>query len=568
LTSHEKEIMKKFLNSIFRRLPNTCNGGKTAFWQKLIEEESALWNGAVKRARRGSRILIATSTGCYEHGVLMESALAAALTLRGVKVDILLCDILPCCQWTKIGNASPEELLAQDRTPRCKKCYANGKKHFERLAPIHWMSQLVSDDDLRQSEKISLEIPSDKIGDYEYRGLAVGEHAMAGALRYYARGDLSGEPFGEQILRRYLKASLLTAFAVQELLNRNSYESAVFHHGIYVPQGIVGEVCRKNDVHVVTWNSSYRKQTFVFSHDNSYHFTMITEPLSEWEHITIDEETEKTILDYLKSRWHGTEDWIWFHEKPVEDVDRIVKELGIAPDKPCIGMLSSVMWDAQLHYRSNAFKNMLDWVFKTIDYFSGRPDLQLIIRVHPAEVRGMVPSRQKLVEEIDAKYPRLPDNIFVISPESQTSTYAVMEKCNSVIIYNTKTGIEISSMGIPVIVAGEAWIRNKGFSIDACSPEEYYAILDKLPLPHGLDKESLERARKYAFHFFFRRMIEMPLMISPKKFKFALQLTSLKELLPGVHQGLDVICNGIMNKSSFTANPVIANKDKTQKCST
>ena len=559
--------MKDVLGSIFRRLPKAYNGDKTPVWPKLIEEESALWNRAVERAKGGSRILIATSTGCYEHGVLMESALAAALTLRGVNVDIFLCDLLPCCQWTKITNVSPEVLLAQDRTPRCKKCYAAGQNHFKPIAPVHWMSQFVSDDGLRRSEKISIEIPFDDISDYKYEGLAVGEHAMAGALRYYARGDLNSESCGEQILRRYLKASLLTAFAVQELLNRNSYETAVFHHGIYVPQGIVGEVCRKNNVHVVTWNSSYRKQTFVFSHDNSYHFTMIDEPLGEWEHITMDEETEKTILDYLRSRWHGTEDWIWFHEKPVEDVDRVVKELGIDPDKPFIGMLSSVMWDAQLHYKSNAFKNMLDWVFKTIDYFSGRPDLQLILRVHPAEIRGLVPSRQKLVDEINSRYPKLPDNIFVIPPESEISTYAIMEKCNSVIIYNTKTGIEISSMGIPVIVAGEAWIRNKGFSIDACSPEEYYAILDKLPLPHGLDKERLERARKYAYHFFFRRMIEVPLMISPKKFKFVLKLPSLRELLPGAYHGLDVICDGIINKKSFTANPIIANTGQSRKCS-
>ena len=77
-------------------------------------------------------------------------------------------------------------------------------------------------------------------------------------------------------------------------------------------------------------------------------------------------------------------------------------------------MLTNVMWDAQLHYRANAFPNMLEWVIQTIRYFIGRPELQLLIRVHPAEIRGNLPSRQPLVAEIQREFPRLPRNVIVI----------------------------------------------------------------------------------------------------------------------------------------------------------
>ena len=79
---------------------------------------------------------------------------------------------------------------------------------------------------------------------------------------------------------------------------------------------------------------------------------------------------------------------------------------------------------------------MLDWVFKSIEYFNDRKNLNLIIRVHPAEIRGLVPSNQKLVEEINKRFRNIPNNIIIIPPESQISTYAVMEKCNAVIISN------------------------------------------------------------------------------------------------------------------------------------
>ncbi|MGE5340723.1 MAG: capsule biosynthesis protein [Candidatus Omnitrophota bacterium] len=525
-------------------------------WKALLEKDADIWKEAQASARNDEnkkRILVATSMGCYDHGVILETALSVALTLRGAHIDVLLCDrFLPCCQMTKYFSVSPAELLSQEHTPRCAGCDEKGNRFYSTLGlPIYWYSQWVPERLREQAKTISRTVPYSQIGDYRYDGLAVGEHARAGALRYYSRGDMTGEPEHEPILRRFLESALLTAFAVGNLLRMNAYDSVVFHHGIYVPQGVIGEVCRQKGVHVVNWNPSYRNQTFIFSHDDSYHHTMITEPVEEWENIPWTGALETQTLEYLKSRWYGTGDWIWFHESPQDDPITIAQTLGIDFNQPCIGMLSSVMWDAQLHYASNAFKNMLDWVLQTIAYFSQRPDLQLILRVHPAEVRGMIPARQKLADEIRNVLPSLPPNIFIVPPESEISTYALMEKCNAVIIYNTKTGIELSSMGIPVIVAGEAWIRNKGFSRDASSPAEYFAILDQLPFPGRLKDEQVERARKYAYHFFFRRMIDVPFVVNVKKFKFALNLASIRELLPGVNPGVDVICEGILEKTPF-----------------
>jgi hypothetical protein len=210
------------------------------------------------------------------------------------------------------------------------------------------------------------------------------------------------------------------------------------------------------------------------------------------------------------------------------------------------------MWDAALHYPDNAFPDMLSWVFETIDYFGTRPELQLIIRVHPAEIQGGLPSRQKVWDEIKSRCHPLPSNFFVIRPENPLSTYAIMERCDSVIIYNTKTGIELAAMGIPVIVAGEAWIRNKGFSTDVSDPDEYRKVLDQLPSGRRMSETDVLKARKYAYHFFFRRMIPLEFM-EPARGNppFRLKLDRLESLQPGKSRGLDLICNGILNGIDF-----------------
>jgi hypothetical protein len=279
---------------------------------------------------------------------------------------------------------------------------------------------------------------------------------------------------------------------------------------------------------------------------------MVSEPVETWQTIPWTPALEKKLLEYLQSRWHGTRDWIWFHDAPEEDPERIEAETGVDFGKPVISLLTSVMWDAQLHYESNAFPNMLEWVRFTIEYFEERPDLQLVVRIHPAEIRGAIPSRQRMADEIRHAFPTLPENVYVIAPDSRVSTYALCERSDAVLIYNTKTGIEVSSMGIPVVVAGEAWIRDKGFTLDATSPSDYAKILSQLPFGRALDAADLLRARRYAFHFFFRRMIDLPFVVSGKReHEFALELTHISELKPGNYKGLDTICDGILQEKPF-----------------
>jgi hypothetical protein len=156
------------------------------------------------------------------------------------------------------------------------------------------------------------------------------------------------------------------------------------------------------------------------------------------------------------------------------------------------------------------------------------------------------------VDEIAKAFPELPPNIFVIPPESQASTYAAMAQANAVIIYGTKTGVELTSMGIPTIVAGEAWIRNKGLTLDAASPEEYFELLGRLPLGERMPPEQVRRARMYAYHFFFRRMVPVSSMVPTKAVPpFKLAIETIEELLPGRQPGLDVICEGILKGTPF-----------------
>lgn len=525
-------------------------------WRAILERDRPVWDAARRRAAGGPAVLVASTVGGYGAGTVFESMLAVALTLRGARVHTLICDrALPGCQRAEYVDVPDPSVLVeyrlQDRL--CDSCYARGRYHFDPLSlNDHRVSQLVTRAEKLEARRIAVETPAEKIRSFTWKGMAIGDHAYAGALRYFARGDLDAEPLGEQVLRRYLEASLLMASASSRLIQREGIEIAAFNHGLYVPQGVLGEVCRGLDVRIANWNPAYRTSCFIFSHGDTYHHTLMAEPTESWETMRWTPEMEAQIQEYLKSRWSGTRDWIWFHDEPDEDFAAYAREVGLDLNRPVVALLTNVMWDAQLHYPANAFPSMLDWVLRTIEYFKGRPDLQLLIRVHPAEIRGTATSRQSLVPEIERAFPNLPANVFVIPPESQISTYAAVAGVDAAIIYGTKTGVELTSVGIPTIVAGEAWIRNKGLTLDASSPEDYFGILGRLPLAKRMPPEQVERARKYAYHFFFRRMVPVPCMVPTKSVPpYKVAIDSVEDLLPGRQPGLDVICDGILNGSPF-----------------
>lgn len=522
-------------------------------WTKLLGPD---WRQHAAPAR-GARVLIGTSVGVHSYTKL-DSLLAAALTLRGAEVHVLLCDqALPACMKCSMTALGSAENLVR-RGPRgeleCRSCYPDAERMYRRLGVrVHRYSDYVTREDRRQCEELARSLPVTEVGRCVLDDIPVGLHAQAGAIRFFG-GLLEREPMAEPVLRKYFLASLLTKAAAERLFRTVGFRAAVFHHGIYVPQGITSAIARREEAAVATWMAAYRRSSFIFSHRDTYHHTLMTEPVANWEGMNWTESMEAELLDYLRSRWDGSRDWISFNREPEFDVPAIERETEIDFSRTTVGLLTNVMWDAQLHYPANAFPSMLHWLYATIRHFAARPDLQLVIRVHPAELKGTIRSRQPVTEEIRREFRDLPGNVFIIPPESRISTYPVMLQCDSVLIYGTKTGVELSSLGVPIVVAGEAWIRNKGITIDPTSEADYLSILEGLPVGRRLDEATTRRARMYAYHFFYRRMIPVKAMQQAAiagQGQYEIRLDGARDLQPGRDLGLDVICDGILDGREF-----------------
>ena len=196
----------------------------------------------------------------------------------------------------------------------------------------------------------------------------------------------------------------------------------------------------------------------------------------------MNEKKEKLISGYLESKFNSNSksivkddwknEWVYSPTSSVGNIDKLFEDLNINRNKPLIGLATNVIWDAQIDFPSNFLITYLSGFF-TIDYFIKNQHLQLMIRVHPAEVAVQKPSKQKVVDEILKKYGTLPNNIFIVKPEENYNTYKILDKCDNVLIYGSRVGIEMAALGKTVIVAGEGFIRGKNIALDINSIEEY-----------------------------------------------------------------------------------------------
>src|SRR5690606_35235333 len=124
----------------------------------------------------------------------------------------------------------------------CSNCFSPAYKMFAGLGlPLHRYSDLLKKEDLQLAENLAGNISVKDFKNYKYKSYAVGEQAYAGVLRFYARGELKESAGLNNIIRRYLKAGIITAIVSERIFQKNTFQALVSYHGIYVPHGIISD---------------------------------------------------------------------------------------------------------------------------------------------------------------------------------------------------------------------------------------------------------------------------------------------------------------------------------------
>jgi hypothetical protein len=196
--------------------------------------------------KSSEKILIATSTGSNWPCSSFDSMIAIALKLRGADVSFLLCDgILPACQECDSQWISPKDMIESNIKSVCKDCFHPAEMMLKPLEiKIYKYSDFIT------KEKIA-ELVSIKKTEND-------EHARAGTMRYFGVGSLNNNTHAE-VYQQFLTASEITKEVISNYIKEIKPTSAIIHHGIYIPQGIIASELSKNKINICVWGPSYRQ---------------------------------------------------------------------------------------------------------------------------------------------------------------------------------------------------------------------------------------------------------------------------------------------------------------------
>jgi hypothetical protein len=488
-----------------------------------------------KNKKKKELYAIITSTGSNWPLSLFDLQLNNVLNKKARAIQLICDKALPACQEYQIDKIGTHFVREKSKL-LCHICF----KHYHDLLIKSNANFKLYSDYISSIEEQSITNRLKKISYQKVfellREQNLLEHVEAGVIRYFGKVNYKeNEKNYQQIYIQYAEAALKTKKIIENFIKIEKPIKIIAHHGIYVPQGVVNEIAKKYSIPIINYTLGYRKSTYIFNHDNTHHKQMINESIKNWEKISLTEKREKMIMNYIKSRKFGSNDWIHYQEKSI--FDQFQSQQKYLKQKENILLLTNVVWDAQLHFNQNIYENMIDWLIATINFFIKNNNYNLIIRVHPAEKLGTVKSREPIKQIITDKYPKLPENIKIIDSNEKINTYDLLKYIKLAIVYGTKMGIEIPCYGINTIVCGESWAKNKNFTIDPKDKEEYINILNNIKQIPLMSKERINNAKKYAYHLFFRRMIKVNSLEN--------KITDKKD------KGMNIIINGIINNKKF-----------------
>ncbi|NCP88337.1 hypothetical protein GW781_12730 [bacterium] len=399
----------------------------------------------IAKAPAGKKIVLFASLHYW-----VEQAAILALTLRGLGHEVTIA-YWPYGDWRKEINAF--DLRRQDLYTR------------RALKPLAGLVKIVSllESPAARQLPAALEKAVETVAAYDAMYTNQEENV-----------DINGS-----LYRLRLARNRQAAWAALRLLTESRPDSVLIPNGTITELGAVYHAARHLGLDTVTYEfNDQREQIWIARNDEVMRQNTDALWAARGGRALLPEQREK--IEALEAarmggRAFGKSARKW---QEVETVggEKMRADLGLDA-RPVVLLATNVLGDSLTLGRNIFAASMAEWITRTVQYFAGRADAQLLIRVHPGE---RLTHGKSMVDVVREALPHLPENMRVIGPLEKVNTYDLMEISALGLVYTTTTGMEMALRGLPVIACGETHYRRRGFTFDPLTYDEYFAMLDNL----------------------------------------------------------------------------------------
>lgn len=489
------------------------------------------------------------------HG-LWESTILKGLLNVGTDIKYILCDAVfsECDIFPKSENPRVESSCSD-----CIKFVTNfvGQNDI----PFEWFSRYLTEEDYRIATEWANSVPNDDLLTAEYKGWEISKWVIGSVHTYFRISyiDISDAEIAK-VVRNYLYSGLIACIGLDRIFESYKPDLLFLFNGRLSSTRIALELAKRKNIKVITHERGYLKESLLLKENvTCIDLKQTRESWQHWGSVPLTKEELFTISNFLNDREYGNNlNWYQFSPK-LQTIEKIRKQLSI-PNNKLVWVLFTSSDDEVISDPDwkSCFTTQMDWILSTVHFVSIHKNIELIIRIHPNTAGKYASGNNfKQLSELQELNQRLPDNIKMIMPEEEVSSYTLMELSTVGLAFQSTVGLEMACKGKHVIMTTLRFLGDPAFVTTINFKDEYYSALeDALNIPIGyIDIKKQIYAYRYAYLLFFRIPIPFPLIKMNDPIHAYRAYNSNDDLMPNKDIYLDRIIDIILNNQPVCALP-------------
>ena len=332
-----------------------------------------------------------------------------------------------------------------------------------------------------------------------YDGIAL-EEVIKASLARYLRCLYDPAQATHQLARRqFFRDAVCCIEAIGKILDHWRPEAIVVWGGTFYAERIAAILARRRGMRVIAVeNTAFRDRIYVDGAGVTGNRHSAAHNWHWLESRVLTPQEQQRLYGYLNTVHAGDSSWIPQPNRASRE--ELCARLGIAADRRLALLIGQVAIDSVVVMDSPVFAEMREFIVTTAEIMAGHPEYHLVVRLHPAE--AMWHDDLTLRRLADWKRPA---NCSIVHSQ-EMNTYDLMRESELGITICSQAGLEMLSMGKPVVTAGRAFYAGKGLTHDVTSRAAYPAVLEEALKKPRLTHEQREGVEKLLYHLIFEHL--------------------------------------------------------------
>jgi len=408
-------------------------------------------------------VFFAPHAGIWVHA-FPEALVADAVRASGAEVVYVTCGgaLGSCCipmASRGLTVASPERA----KQAVCRGCRRERLwlRHGFRFDGYDFESMLTGDDERRVEGLVAQARPED-VAAFEVDGVQVGRLALYEYLiaRKKSQLELTDAEWPE--FRPRLSNALRSLLAAGKVLERERADRVVTYNSLYSVNAMWRAAADQRGIPSYFLHAGVglerRLQTLIIGRDSTLRWYLrLIEAWSRYRDVPCSKHDLAVVTGHFEHLFRGTSVFAYSSAKASHDVRQ---RFGIRPDqKLVVATMSS--YDEYIAAAAigempaeagTLFPTQIEWIHALVEWFRARPELFLVIRVHPREFPNKREgTKSDHAQRLERELADLPANVRVNWPADQLSIYDLAEYTDVFLNAWSSAGREMALLGIPVV---------------------------------------------------------------------------------------------------------------------